>query len=592
MNPHGPQWLGDGFVRFPLWAPACERVQLEVLDQIFDMTPCGAGWHEVACKAAAGDRYWFVLPDGRKVADPASHFQPEDVHGPSEVIDSRAWQWTDATWKARPWKEAVIYELHVGTFTSEGTFRAAIEKLDYLADLGVTALELMPVADFPGRRNWGYDGVFLYAPDSVYGRPEDLKSLVEAAHARGLMIILDVVYNHFGPEGNYLPLYAPQFFTDRHKTPWGAAINYDGPESRPVREFVIQNALYWIREFHVDGLRLDAVHAIVDDSPTHILEELVQRVQAEILDRHIHLILENEENQAHWLDRLYTAQWNDDVHHVLHCASTGERTGYYADYLGDTQKLGRALAEGFAFQGETMPYRGSARGEPSAHLSPQAFVAFLQNHDQVGNRAVGERIGKLAPSDAVRAAAAVYLLLPQTPMIFMGEEWSSDSPFPFFCDFGPDLAEAVRTGRREEFSRFPEFQDPEQREKIPDPQAESTFLSAKLDWDRAAQAGHRQWLHWYRRILSARKLFVEPIREGIQHGGEFQVLAPGCISVQWQSGQQRLKLQANLSREPVVAPPALSFIFWREGDWTEGAVENDGTLVQPWTVVWSMEQHS
>ena len=274
-----------------------------------------------------------------------------------------SWQWNDSVWKGRPWKEAVIYELHVGTFTPEGTFRAAIEKLDYLAELGVTALELMPVADFPGLRNWGYDGVFLYAPDSAYGRPEDLKSLVEAAHARAghLMVLLDVVYNHFGPEGNYPSLYAPQFFTDRHKTPWGAAINYDGPESQPVREFAIQNALYWIRQFHVDGLRLVAVLAIVEDSPTHILEELAQRIRAEVPDRHNHLILENEDNHAHWLERLYTAQWNDDVHHVLHCASTGERTGYYADYLGDTrQGLGFRLSpKASAFQGETMAYRGT-----------------------------------------------------------------------------------------------------------------------------------------------------------------------------------------------------------------------------------------
>jgi malto-oligosyltrehalose trehalohydrolase len=582
MNPHGPECLPDGFVRFRLWAPACERIQLELLNPnaTLDLTACGGGWHELICKAAAGDRYWFVLPDGKKIADPASHFQPEDVHGPSEVIDFRPWQWEDSIWKGRPWKEAVIYELHVGAFTPEGTFRAAIEKLDHLAALGVTALELMPIADFPGRRNWGYDGVFLYAPDSSYGRPDDLKALVEAAHTRGLMIFLDVVYNHFGPEGNYLPSYAPQFFTDRHKTPWGSAINY---ENVPVREFVIQNALYWITQFHFDGLRLDAVHAIADDSAVHILEELAQRVRAEAGDRHIHLILENEENHAHWLERLYTAQWNDDVHHVLHCAVTGEKSGYYAEFRGDAQKLGRALAEGFAFQGEMMPYRGTARGEPSAHLSPQAFVAFLQNHDQVGNRAFGERIGMLASRHAVRAASAVYLLLPQTPMIFMGEEWFADSPFPFFCDFGPDLAEAVRKGRKEEFSRFPQFQDPEQRERIPDPQVEETFLSAKLDWDETALPLYEEWLDWFRRVLAARKQFIEPIRESIQHGGTFQVLAPGCVSVQWQPGLRTLKLQANLSDAPVAGPPILSSVFWKQG-----AIDDGGRLLQPWTVVWSM----
>jgi malto-oligosyltrehalose trehalohydrolase len=588
MKAHGPECLPDGFVRFRLWAPACERIQLELLNQstTFHMPPCGGGWHEVVCKAAAGDRYRFVLPDGRKVADPASNFQSEDVHGPSELIDFRMWPWESTgrgveMWKGRPWNEAVIYELHVGAFTPEGTFRAAIEKLDYLASLGVTALELMPVADFPGSRNWGYDGVFLYAPDSSYGRPEDLKALVDASHARGLMIFLDVVYNHLGPEGNYLPLYAPQFFTDRHKTPWGSAINYDGPESQAVREFVIQNALHWITQFHFDGLRLDAVHAIVDDSPVHILEELAQRVRAEAGDRHIHLILENEENQACWLDHRYTAQWNDDVHHVLHCAITSEKSGYYADYLDDTAQLGRALAEGFAFQGETMAYRGRARGEPSAHLSPQAFIAFLQNHDQVGNRAFGERIGMLASRKSVRAASAVYLLLPQIPMIFMGEEWFAGSPFPFFCDFGPDLAAAVRKGRREEFSRFPQFQDPEQRESIPDPQAEETFLSAKLNWDESTQPLHEEWLDWYRRILAARKQFIEPLRESIQHGGTFQVLAPRCVSVQWPSGSGTLKVQANLSDAPVAAAPILSSVFWKEG-----AIDDGGRLLQPWTVVW------
>jgi malto-oligosyltrehalose trehalohydrolase len=350
---------------------------------------------------------------------------------------------------------------------------------------------------------------------------------------------------------------------------------------------VIHNALYWIRQYHFDGMRLDAVHAIADDSPVHILEELAQRVRAEAGDRGIHLILENEENHAHWLERDYTAQWNDDVHHVLHCAVTGEKSGYYAEYRGDTPKLGRALAEGFAFQGETMAYRGSPRGQPSSHLSPQAFVAFLQNHDQIGNRAFGERIGMQASRQTVRAASAVYLLLPQTPMIFMGEEWSASSPFPFFCDFGPDLAEAVRKGRREEFSRFPEFHDPEQRESIPDPQAEETFLSAKLDWDETAQPRQSEWLDWYRRILAARKQFIEPIRESIQHGGTFQVLAPGCVSVQWQAGLGTLNLRANLSAVPVAGSRILSAVFWKEG-----GIDDGGRLLQPWAVVWSMDQYS
>src|SRR3978361_707313 len=352
-----------------------------------------------------------------------------------------------------------------------------------------TALELMPLADFPGRWNWGYDGVLLYAPDSSYGRPEDLKALIEAAHARGLMVILDVVYNHFGPEGNLLPVYAPQTLTAHHKTSWGDAINYDSEGSEVVREFVIHNALYWIEEFHFDGLRLDAVHAIKDDSSKHLLDELAERVREAAGDRIVHLILENEDNQASRLSRNeagapthYTAQWNDDMHHVLHTAATSESNGYYGDFKEDSGKLGCALAEGFAFQGQVMKCSGAERGEPSAHLPPTAFVAFMQNHDQVGNRAFGERITAGASPQAVHAIAAVYLLLPQTPMLFMGEEWGSSSPFPFFCDFEGELPDLVRKGRREEFASFPEFRDPVQRERIPDPLAEKTFLSGKLDW--------------------------------------------------------------------------------------------------------------
>ncbi len=393
--PFGAEPQADGRVRFRLWAPPHREVRIELEGATAVMEAVGEGWHElVTDRARPGTRYRFVLPNGLHVPDPASRYQPEDVHGPSEVIDPAAYVWRDAGWTGRPWGEAVVYELHIGAFTPEGTFRAAIGKLDHLVALGVTGIEIMPIGDFPGRRNWGYDGVLPYAPDSSYGRPEDLKALVEAAHARGLMVLLDVVYNHFGPEGAYIHAIAPQTFTDRHKTPWGAAINFDGPESGPVREFVIHNALYWIEEFHLDGLRLDAVHAIHDDSPKQFLEELAERVRAAMPDRHIHLILENEENQAKRLargedgePRWYTAQWNDDVHHALHVAASGETKGYYADYKGDTEKLGRALAEGFAFQGEVMPYRGHPRGELSADLPPTAFVAFIQNHDQVGNRA-------------------------------------------------------------------------------------------------------------------------------------------------------------------------------------------------------------
>jgi malto-oligosyltrehalose trehalohydrolase len=592
---HGPRLQAGGGVHFRLWAPGVEHVDLVLEDgaEVVPMWRGEDGWRAADhARSAPGTRYRFRLPDGRLVPDPASRFQPGDVHGPSEVIDPAAFAWTDAGWTGRPWHEAVLYELHVGTFTPEGSFRAAIGKLDHLADLGVTALEIMPVGDFPGPRNWGYDGVLPYAPDSSYGRPEAFKALVDAAHARGLMVLLDVVYNHFGPDGNYLPAYAPAIFTERHQTPWGAAVNFDGPDSGPVRAFVVENALYWLAEFHLDGLRLDAVHAIVDDSPTHILDELAQRVRAETFGRPIHLVLENEENSARLLERrpsgaprLYTAQWNDDVHHVLHVAATGEGQGYYADYLGDTEKLGRALAEGFAFQGEVMPYRGRPRGETSADLPPDAFVAFVQNHDQIGNRAFGERIDALAPPEAVRAVGAVCLLLPQVPMLFMGEEWGAAQPFPFFCSFDGELGEAVRQGRRQEFARFPQFQDAAARERIPDPQAEATFLSAKLDWDALPTGPHAGWLAWRRRLLACRREWVTPHIQDI-HGrsARYSVIGQGAVGVSWAiGGEGVLSLDANLS------PHAVADFAEPEGEvfWTEGDVGQDGVF-GPWAVRWSL----
>ena len=405
--PFGAECLDDASVRFRLWAPAAHQVELRLTGangsvQI-PFERCDKGWFELVTDAAsAGTQYRFRIDGAQEVPDPASRFQPQDVHGPSEVVDPNAFDWSDSAWHGRRWEEAVIYELHVGAFTSRGTFSAVRERLDYLADLGITAIELMPIADFPGQRNWGYDGVFLFAPDSIYGRPEDLKELVQGAHERGIMVLLDVVYNHFGPEGNYLRFYAPQFFTDRHRTPWGDGINFDGPESRVVRDFFIHNALYWLTEYHFDGLRLDAVHAIIDDSTPDILTELADAVRSSIEpDRHVHLILENDRNQARYLRRKehcqpkwYTAQWNDDVHHALHVLITGERDGYYLDYSErPLDQLGRCLVEGFAYQGEVSLHRdGETRGEPSRGLPLSAFVSFLQNHDQIGNRAFGERI--------------------------------------------------------------------------------------------------------------------------------------------------------------------------------------------------------
>jgi maltooligosyltrehalose trehalohydrolase len=585
----GPKIVNTG-VQFRLWAPGQERVSL-VLDggDPIPMAKTEHGWHELTSSAEPGILYEFLLQDGLAVPDPASRFQPADVHGPSEVVDPGGYEWRDGAWKGRPWEECVLYELHIGAFTQEGTFRSAIERLDYLAELGITAIEIMPVADFPGERNWGYDGVSLFAPDSSYGRPEDLKALVDAAHSQGIMVFLDVVYNHFGPDGNYLPAYAP-VFTEHHKTPWGAAVNYDAEGSEMVREFVIHNAMYWIEEFHFDGLRLDAVHAIKDDSATHILDELASRVRNVAPHRRVHLLLENEENEASALERAggqpvhYTAQWNDDVHHVLHVAATGETSGYYGEYAGDTEKLGRALAEGFAFQGELMNYRGTARGEPSAHLPPTAFVSFIQNHDQVGNRAFGDRLTSFAPAEAVRAIISIYLLLPQIPMLFMGEEFGASQPFPFFAHFEPELAKAVREGRRAEFAKFPEFQDPHKREAIPDPTSGKTFRSAKLNWAEVTEGSHAGWLALYRELLAIRHREVVPRLHNIGgKSGSYEVLGEGAVAVQWTMGDgSRLRLIANLTDRnlPIAGHTGRPL-------WSTGVIRRNH--VEPWGVVWSIE---
>jgi malto-oligosyltrehalose trehalohydrolase len=592
LSSWGGRLLEDGLVRFRLWAPAHKTVVVELDGSERELVSVGGGWHELITPFAhAGSRYRFRLPDGTVVPDPASGFQPEDVAGPSEIIDHRNFGWTHADWTGRPWHTAVVYELHVGAFTPEGTFAAATERLPYLASLGVTAIQLMPVGDFPGRHNWGYDGVLPYAPDSAYGRPEDLKRLIDAAHGLGFMVLLDVVYNHFGPEGNYLGQYAPQFFTERHSTPWGAAINFDGRDSRPVRDFVIDNAVYWLGEYRFDGLRLDAVHHLIDDGTPHILAELAATVRKRFADRQVHLILENEENQASRLKRdeqgrllQYTAQWNDDLHHVLHTAITREGHGYYGDYIGDDAKLARALAEGFAFQGEVMQCRGTARGEPSAELPPAAFVSFLQNHDQIGNRAFGERLGEIAPREAILAASAVYLLLPQIPMLFMGEEWNAQEPFTFFCDFSGELAKAIREGRRREFAAFPAFRERHGNRQIPDPDDPLTFGAAKLDWSAADHGESATWRERYRKLLEIRHREIVPRIPRIRVDETRAVrLGPGAVRVTWQlADDEELELFANLSPNGLegISVPA-SRVLWLEN----AGPENAGA---GWAVCWSI----
>jgi malto-oligosyltrehalose trehalohydrolase len=599
--PFGAQLQADGSTRFRLWAPGAKRVDLHLYaaggEQLLPMQEPETGWFDLTAQGApAGSRYGFLIDRKLDVPDPASRLNPDDIHAPSMVVDPCAFQWPDQDWRGRPWEEAVIYELHVGTFTPEGTFSGVESRLDYLADLGITAIELMPVSDFPGKRNWGYDGVLPFAPDAAYGSPEELKHLVAAAHARGLMVFMDVVYNHFGPEGNYLHVYAPAFFKEGTHTPWGAALNFDGESSAQVRSFFLHNALYWIEEFHLDGLRLDAVHAILDQSqPGFIAELAVALREGPGAARHVHLILENDHNRARYLIRgedgavrLATAQWNDDPHHALHVLSTGERDGYYVDYARcPLWMLGRSLAEGFAFQGEASVSReGMPRGEPSAALPGPAFISFLQTHDQVGNRAMGERLGMLASPEAMHAAVACLLLSPHTPMLFMGEEFGSSSPFLFFCDFGADLAKAVREGRRAEFGRFERFRDPQLREAIPDPNALRTFEMSKLRWEEVGEPGHKEWHELYRELLQLRRTYLTPRLATLRRGGGFTLVGDAGLRVEWPFADgSKLHLAGNFTGAGISGMPR------PPGEVVYAShAEQEGGLMPAWSLVWTWQE--
>jgi maltooligosyltrehalose trehalohydrolase len=598
----GPRLRADG-VDFRLWAPSVNALELVLHAAdgavIRPMARADNGWWSLGVDGiGAGTRYGFRLPDGLQVPDPASRFQPDDVHGSSQVVDSGAYRWRCEDWAGLPWHEAVVYELHVGTFTPEGTFRAAIDKLDILVDLGVTALELLPVADFPGARNWGYDGVLPFAPDNCYGTPDDLRALVDAAHERGLMMLLDVVYNHFGPDGNYLAAYAQPFFTERHHTPWGAAINFDdGPDTAAVRRFFIENALYWLEDFRFDGLRLDAVHAILDDSAPHILAELAGRVRSGPgARRPVHLVLENDDNGARWLRRGggYDAQWNDDFHHALHATVTGESDSYYGDYADrPVAHLMRTLTEGFAYQGEVSPHRGRRRGESSAGLPPHAFVSFLQNHDQVGNRAFGDRIHEVTSPEALTAATAILLLSPMPPLLFMGQEWCASSPFPFFCDFTGDLAEAVKAGRLREFERFDAFRDPQVRQRIPDPTAEQTFRAARLLWHERLEPDHEPWWRLHRNLLTIRRRDLTPLLAGADTGrGQARLAGDRGLAVTWVlAGGARYHLLANLGDRPLDLPgPPPGLLIYATPGVTAGAGIDRAVPLPPWSAVFTLRR--
>ena len=575
--------LHRGEVTFRLWAPAAKRVEV-MLDRPYPMQAHAEGWYEVTIPGArAGTRYKYRIDGDMEVADPASHFQPQDVLGPSEVIDHDRFPWRTNGWRGRPWEDAAFLEVHVGTFTPGGTFRTAIEKLDHVVETGVTAIELMPIADFAGRRNWGYDGVLLYAPDSVYGRPDDLRVLIDEAHARGLMVFLDVVYNHFGPEGNYLHHYAPTFFASAH-TPWGHAIDYNIPQ---VRAFAIGNALHWLERYRFDGLRLDAVHAIVETGRPSVLYDLSRVVGhfAAATGRMIHLVLENDDNRASFLDPCanpsegkYRAQWNDDYHHAWHRLLTGEDSGYYRDYAPDPRRhIARVLSSGFAYQGEASPHRhGRSRGEVSAALSPLAFVNFLQNHDQIGNRPLGDRLAPRVPEAALAAALAITLLAPMPPLLFMGEEWGSTQPFPFFCDFQGALADAVRKGRQEEFkSAYAEPGD-----GVLDPLDEATFRSAVLDWDARTTLEGRRRLAWIRELLTTRRQEIVP------QLASAKFLAARCeqriLSANWLLADGKtLRMLANLADDGAELPRNFRPLrpIWG-GD--------PPATLPPWSVFWSI----
>jgi maltooligosyltrehalose trehalohydrolase len=570
----GAELQPTGGTDFRLWAPGAKAVDLVLTGgDTHAMRGTGDGWHVVHMPHVdAGTRYRFRIDKGPLVPDPASRHNPDDVHGDSEVVDGTVYAWRDEAWRGRPWHEAVVYELHVGSFTPEGTFAAAQGRLAELAALGITAIELMPLADCPGQRNWGYDGVLHFAPASSYGTPDELKALVDHAHGLGLMVMVDVVYNHFGPDGNYLHSYCPEFFNAAHTTPWGSAINFDGECRGTVRAFYVANALYWIEDFHCDGLRLDAVHQIRDESGLSIVEEIAQAIaQGPGAQRHVHLVLENDANEAGRLLRnaqgvplTSTAQWNDDLHHAAHVLLTGETDGYYVDYAEHpVQLLGRALAQGFIFQGQYSQHYGGPRGEPSGHLPPTAFVSFLQNHDHIGNRAMGERLSALAAAHRLDALYACLLLSPHIPMLFMGEEFAATSPFLYFCDFEGELARAVADGRRNEFKRFAIYADAAARAQIADPNAESTFLRCKLRWAERDTAAHRARLALLQQLLALRHAHLVPHLAGAMHGG--QTSGSGdLLGVQWVLADgMRWEILANLGDAlvPLARDPQATVVY-------------------------------
>jgi maltooligosyltrehalose trehalohydrolase len=581
----GATLLGDGNVRFRVWAPKAHTVSVRILSgkgiRMVPLVEEGAGYFStIVTDIREGDRYSYILDRGKERPDPASRFQPEGVHGPSQVVDAYGFPWTDHEWKGLPLAEYLIYELHVGTFTGEATFEAVISMLDYLKELGITAVELMPVAQFPGDRNWGYDGVYPYAPQNSYGGPSGLKKLVDACHGKGLAVILDVVYNHLGPEGNYLHDFG-HYFTDRYRTPWGDAVNLDGPYSDEVRRFFIDNALYWVSEYHFDALRLDAVHGIFDFSARHFLEELAADVHrtAKELDRQIFVIAESDLNDVRLINPTgkggygIDAQWNDDFHHALHTLLTRENDGYYKDF-GGIARLAKSLRDRYVYSGEYSRYRARRHGNSASGRPAEQFVVFAQNHDQVGNRMLGERLPVLVSFESLKLAACAVLLSPYIPLLFMGEEYGEDAPFLYFVSHSDsDLIEAVRKGRKEEFAAFVSRADP------PDPEAVETFLRSKIDPEKGKIGDHGVLLSFYRELIAIRKAIP-----ALAVGGMIRLSSSpreeGLLSMERWRGESRTICIFNFNERDMTLPfPEMDGTWLKQLDSSERTWNGPGAVL-------------
>lgn len=565
----GPQWLDDDRVCFRLWAPEAEPLGLLVDDVRYAMNRVEGGWFEAEVSGLRdGARYRFRLPNGSEVIDPAAHFQPEGLQAPSMVVDHRRYRWQAQDWSCFPWEEAIVSEIHIGTFTKAGTFAAAIERLPHLAETGINALEVLPVAHFPGARGWGYDGVLHYAPHSAYGSPDDVKAFVDAAHQHGIAVYLDVVYNHFGPEENHLSRYAPDFFHTVRATPWGVALDFT---REPVRRYFVDNALHWLEHYRFDGLRLDATHEVYDDSAEHVLAEIVREVRACFPERRIHLIAEGQRHRWGMVGYragrplLYDAGWNDHFHQALSVVVTGEAGGYYADFAESPEK-GLALAmEGRKPESRSPREMVAEADYAEAHWPPQAFMNFLQNHDQVGNRAFGDRLWTRIDPSLARILTALLLLSPQIPLLFMGDEYGEVNAFMFFADYTGELGEAVRNGRRDEAVNFGSIAPEDRGTALPDPLSPQTFEASKLDWDFAMTAEARERLALHRQLIALRRKHIVPLLAAREPVNASVIEAEdGRLAIDWQFAQAKLQLRVKLKSTPHNLPAATGSVVWLE----------------------------